>query len=216
MPGISEEERARRDALIADAQRTGRFMKDVAGEHDIRDMQDSTGPSLLGICGRKGSGKSTAAQVLLDAGWKRVKFADPLKNMLRVIGLDDRHIEGDLKEVPCDLLGGKTPRWAMQSLGTEWGRKCIYDDFWMSLARREIALVLAQGYSVVVDDVRFDNEADMIRELGGSVLLIKRGPDAPIEHESEKGVTPDFIYENDLTREHLAGYMHWVFLDTDF
>jgi len=187
----------------------------MINEHDIRDMQDSAGPSLLGICGRKGSGKSTAAQVLLDAGWKRVKFADPLKNMLRVIGLDDRHIEGDLKELPCDLLGGKTPRWAMQSLGTEWGRNCIFPDFWMSLARREIALVLAQGYSVVVDDVRFDNEADMIRELGGSVLLIKRGPDAPIEHESEKGVTPDFIYENDLTREHLAGYIHYVFLDRD-
>jgi len=181
---------------------------------DIEAMQDN-GPSLLGICGRKGSGKSTAAQVLLDAGWKRVKFADPLKNMLRVIGLDDRHIEGDLKELPCDLLGGKTPRWAMQSLGTEWGRNCIFPDFWMSLARREIALVLAQGYSVVVDDVRFDNEAQMIRDLGGSVLLIKRGSDAPIEHESEKGVTPDFTYENDLTVKHLTGYMHYVFLENE-
>lgn len=187
----------------------------MINEHDIRDMQDSTGPSLLGICGRKGSGKSTAAQVLFDAGWKRVKFADPLKNMLRVIGLDDRHIEGDLKELPCDLLGGKTPRWAMQSLGTEWGRKCIFPDFWMSLARREIESVLAQGFNVVVDDVRFDNEAEMIRGLGGSVLLIKRGPDKPIEHESEKGVTPDFTYENDLTPEHLAGYIHYVFLENE-
>ena len=182
---------------------------------DIRDMQDN-GPSLLGISGRKGSGKSTAAQVLLDAGWKRVKFADPLKNMLRVIGLDDRHLEGDLKEVPCDLLGGKTPRWAMQSLGTEWGRKCIFPDFWMSLARREIALVMGQGYSVVVDDVRFDNEADMLRELGGSILQIKRGPAPEVTHESEKGVTPDFTYENDKTVEHLAGYMHYVVLGRDF
>lgn len=37
MTGISEEERARRDALIAEAQRTGRHMKDVAAELGINE-----------------------------------------------------------------------------------------------------------------------------------------------------------------------------------
>lgn len=185
----------------------------MINEHDIRDMRDTSGPSLLGISGRKGSGKSEAAKVLLHAGWKRVKFADPLKNMLRVMGLDDRHIEGELKELPCDILGGQTPRWAMQSLGTEWGRKMIYDDLWLNLAKREIALVLAQGHNVVVDDVRFENEAAMLRDLGGSVLEIRRGPAPEVTHESEKGVTADLVYENDRSLEALAGYMHYVFLD---
>jgi hypothetical protein len=26
-----------------------------------------------------------------------------------------------------------TPRWAMQTLGSEWGRQCISDDFWTNL-----------------------------------------------------------------------------------
>ena len=90
-------------------------------------------PGLLGIHGKAGSGKSTAAQVLIDGGFKRVKFADPLKNMLRAIGLTDQHIEGDLKEVPCDMLLGQTPRHAMQTLGTEWGRGCIGGEFWTCL-----------------------------------------------------------------------------------
>jgi len=184
----------------------------MIGADDIRDMQDDTGPSLLGISGRKGSGKSVAAQVLLDAGWKRVKFADPLKNMLRALGLTDVHIEGELKEHPCYLLGGKTPRWAMQSLGTEGGRNCIGEDFWLDLAKRQIGILLSQGFSVVVDDVRFENEAAMLRDLGGTVLEIQRGPAPEVTHVSEAGVEPNMICRNDLTVEHLRGYMRHVFL----
>lgn len=167
--------------------------------------------ALLGITGKAGSGKSTAAQVLLDAGWTRIKFADPLKDMLRAIGLDDRHIEGHLKEVPCDLLRGKTPRWAMQTLGTEWGRECIAQDLWIALARRRIALAMAAGLSVVVDDVRFENEAEVIRELGGMVLGLDRG-DGAGGHVSESGVLSDMEYPNAGTLSELRGWMTYVFL----
>ena len=40
-------------------------------------------PRLVAFTGLAGSGKSTAAQVLIDAGWVRVKFADILKSMLQ-------------------------------------------------------------------------------------------------------------------------------------
>lgn len=170
--------------------------------------------SLLGITGKAGSGKSTAAQVLLDAGWTRIKFADPLKDMIRAIGLDDRHIEGHLKEVPCELLRGKTPRHAMQTLGTEWGRECIAHDFWIAIAKRRIALAMAAGLNVVVDDVRFENEADVIRELGGMVLGLERGDGAGF-HVSESGVRPDIRYQNAGTLEELRGYMRYVFLMSD-
>lgn len=166
---------------------------------------------LVGITGKAGSGKSTAAQVLLDAGWVRIKFADPLKDMLRAIGLDDRHIEGHLKEVPCDMLMGKTPRHAMQTLGTEWGRECIAPDFWVALARRRIALAMAAGLNVVVDDVRFENEAQVIRELGGFVLGLERGDGAGL-HVSEAGVLPDIQHINDGTVAELRGFVTYVFL----
>ena len=168
--------------------------------------------ALLGITGKAGSGKSTAAQVLIDAGWVRIKFADPLKDMLRAIGLTEDQIEGHLKEVPCDLLQGKTPRWAMQSLGTEWGRGCIGERFWLDIARRKIALAMAAGLSVVVDDVRFENEAQVIRELGGLVLGISRNVNVSSGHVSEKGTTVDMTHINNGTVAELRGFMEYVFL----
>ena len=63
----------------------------ITGE-EIREWND--GPSVLGITGRAGSGKTTAADYLVSNGWRRVKMAGPLKDMMRAGGLTDRHIEG--------------------------------------------------------------------------------------------------------------------------
>jgi hypothetical protein len=82
-----------------------------------------TAARLIALTGYAGSGKSTLADILAcEHGFTVVKFAGPLKAMLRALGLDEREIEGDLKEQPCQLLAGHTPRRAMQTLGTEWGR----------------------------------------------------------------------------------------------
>lgn len=171
---------------------------------------------LLGITGPAGSGKSTAAQVLVGAGWARVRMAGPLKAMLRAIGLTDRHLDGDLKELPCDLLQGRTPRHAMQTLGSEWGRALIGPDLWIDLARREIVQTMALGVSVVVDDVRFENEAAMIRALGGMVLGLSRPGTGGGDHVSEAGVAADLTYANDGGIEALQGWMAYVFVWTDF
>ena len=83
---------------------------------------------LIGLCGLPRNGKGTVAEHLRDAhGFKHTKFTGPLKAMLDVFlasaGVDfetrERMIEGDLKETPQPFMGNKTPRWAMQSLGTE-------------------------------------------------------------------------------------------------
>lgn len=186
--------------------RTG--FKMVISQHDIDAM---SGPHLVGITGRAGSGKSAASDALVEAGWVRMKFASPLKDMLRAIGLTDQHIEGDLKEVPCDLLCGQTPRHAMITLGTEWGREMIGGNFWMNIAANRIATAMAAGINVVVDDVRFDNEADLIRRLGGVVLGLERDSVLAIDHKSEAGVTADMIYRNDGSAAELRGYMISVF-----
>lgn len=152
--------------------------------------------NLIGLSGKAGSGKTTAAEALIAVGWVRVKMAGPLKDMLRVIGLTEDHIEGHLKEVPCDLLMGQTPRHAMITLGTEWGRKQIDPDLWANVAGERIRLALAAGQRVVVDDIRFENEAAVIRQLGGAVVMIQRDVATQINHESEAGVAPDMIYDN--------------------
>lgn len=128
-------------------------------------------PVIIGFAGLIGAGKTTAALHLVARhGFERVRFAGPLRAMLRALGLTARELEGDLKERPSRLLGGKTPRWALQSLGTEWGRDCIDPDLWV----RAWAAAIEGKPRVVVDDVRFANEVAAIRHLGGRVARIVR------------------------------------------
>ena len=128
---------------------------------------------LIGLTGKAGSGKSFAAQRLVDHhGFRRVKFADPLKNMLRAIGLKDIHLEGELKEVPSRILCGKSPRQTMQTLGTEWGRDIMGEDFWLNLFFIAVTSSDRGLAPIVCDDVRFPNEAGLIRSIGGHVVQI--------------------------------------------
>lgn len=135
----------------------------------------TTSHRLIGLIGKKGSGKDTAAEALEALGFQNVKFAGALKAMLRMLlayqGADEdtirRMIDGDLKEVPTPLLNGKTPRFAMQTLGTEWGRMLIGPDFWLDTAMKKAALA-----DTVITDVRFPNEVKAVKDNGGTVIRI--------------------------------------------
>lgn len=65
-----------------------------------------------------------------------------------------------------------TPRYALQTLGTEWGRQ-INEDIWLLCAEREAVNRQVDGF-VVVADCRFVNEAAFIRSRGGLVVKIVR------------------------------------------
>lgn len=118
------------------------------------------------------AGKSTLAEALIyERGFTRVKMADALKTMLRALlayqGLRDdaieMRIEGVLKAESSPWLYGQTPRYAMQTLGTQWGRDCMGEDFWVEVASSKIYTLLAAGRPVVIDDIRFENEYYMVR-----------------------------------------------------
>ena len=144
-------------------------------------------PIIIGICGLKGSGKSEVAKRLeIALSARRVRFASPLKDMLRVLGLSEDEIEGRLKEAPCDKLCGKTPRHAMLTLGTEWGREMIGPNFWMDAWQRNALSHLAAGSNVITEDLRFPNELDALINAGGIVLRVTRPGVKAGEHESEQ------------------------------
>jgi predicted kinase len=134
---------------------------------------------LVAMTGNKGSGKDTFAHVLVrEFDFVHTRFADPLKNMLRTLfkdaGIDpEDYIEGPYKEAPCDILCGKTPRHAMQTLGTEW-RDMIDRKLWTKLWRARVELYLKQGLPVIVTDCRFIHEAATIREMGGYIVRVER------------------------------------------
>lgn len=150
---------------------------------------------IVAFTGLAGAGKSTAALRLVDRhGYTRVKFADPLKAMLRAgLLMNDDEIEGALKQLPCKKLCGKTPRFGMQSIGTEWGRVLIGEDIWVN-AWRAMVDDLPEVIPVVVDDCRFPNEAEAIRAACGHIVHIERvgaGADGDAaKHSSETQELP--------------------------
>lgn len=145
---------------------------------------------LIAFTGLKGSGKDTAASVFVDLGYEHVKMAGCLKGMLRAMlayqlvdeATIDRMIDGDLKEAPSALLGGRSPRHAMQTLGTEWGRDLMTPTLWADLVRSRCAAFA----KVVISDVRFPNEVDLVRSMGGKVYRVERGLAADDLHPSER------------------------------
>lgn len=183
-------------------------------------------PRVVGLCGFAGSGKSEAAAALEREGYTRLRFAGPLKAILRDAlsraGLGDvavdRRVEGDLKEVPCDYLGGKTPRHFMQAIG-EWARREIHPDFWVNMVMPEAEKILAQGGRVVFEDVRHLNEAAAIKgtevdnATGARELWQVKGrrahlPGDAATHASEQNparLLPDFVLNNTRDIAHLAG-----------
>ena len=151
----------------------------------------SSKPTLIGLVGRKGSGKDTAAVKLMEEGYANEKFAGALKEMIRCLlayqGVEasviERMIEGDLKEEPTKYLAGQTPRHAMQTLGTEWGRKLMADTLWIDVTMTRVA-----GRKVVLTDVRFPNEVEAVERAGGIPIGITAEWVKPVEgeHESER------------------------------
>jgi len=152
-------------------------------------------PHIIGIAGYAGSGKSTAADILVNEhGFERIKFADGLKNMLRALGLTDRAIEGENKEEPHHLLLGRTPRYAMQTLGTEWGRHCIGEDFWVHYWKMRVRarLIASPAVRIVVDDVRYPNEVQAVQSLSGALWWVSRpGVEPATQHSSEHSLASE-------------------------
>jgi len=152
-------------------------------------------PSLISLYSPSmQSGKSVVANTLVaDCDYHLVKFADPLKSMVREFlsmtgapkPLIEEMLEGSMKEKPIPGLGVST-RHLMQTLGTEWGRDQVHRDLWVNLTRHTIEQHGVLGHNVVIDDMRFPNELEMVTELGGHVVRVDRtGTSRYAGHTSE-------------------------------
>lgn len=171
-------------------------------------------PPVIGLCGYAGAGKTTAASVLVrNHGYTRLRYAAPIKAAVAAIiaagsgdsGYARRCVDGDLKERPCAELGGATPRVAMQTLGTEWGRRYLGELAWLNIMQMRAGALLAEGRRIVIDDVRFDDEARQVKRLGGPVLLVQRADVVRRSaHKSEDLPPYDAVIRNDGDESDLA------------
>lgn len=163
---------------------------------------------IIAFTGLIGSGKTTAAFRLIEEhNYRRVRFAGPLKDMAYAFGLSYEQIDGNLKEKPCNLLGGKTPREFMQLLGTEFGRNLIDPNIWIR-AWEHAASQVPPGIGIVVDDCRFPNEAEAVRRLSSKsriVRITRKGQGTRQSHVSElQAFDVDSLLENDDGLEELV------------
>ncbi len=179
---------------------------------------------LLGLTGKAGAGKDTAADYLESRyGFKKYALASPIKAQLNArFGWDDSAwLDRAWKEENRFACGGReasagfeafSPRSWAQWLGTEVGRTIsdalsLPHSVWVALMRAEWGqLVEERGAQarLVVPDVRFSDEADAIHSLGGQMLAIHRLVPDVIEHVSERGLPRDRIdltVFNHFTRE---------------
>lgn len=155
--------------------------------------------NIVGFAGPAGCGKTTLAKLLVEQhGYTRLSFAGPLKAALAAMGLPE----------PAGLAGkeaiipwlGVSWRHCAQTLGTEWGRKLVNQNLWVLATMAG----LKHGGKYVFDDVRFENESDAIREVGGNLVHIKgRAGDVGSTtkaHASETGIrldVSDMVFYNE-------------------
>ena len=144
---------------------------------------------IIGFTGPAGAGKDLAASMV--PGACRIAFADPIyQGLSAMLGIPEGVLrDRSGKENPIVGIGA-SPRQLLQTLGTEWGRQMIRDDIWLRVAFWRWEQLAAGGVSlIVVPDVRFSNEARLIRENGGEVWMIHRPGVEPVaSHSSEAGL----------------------------
>ena len=143
---------------------------------------------IIGLVGYKGSGKDLFADYLVDKyGYEKISVAEPLKKACAILfSLEDKYFQDqDLKEQVITEWG-MSPRQMMQIVGTDLLRNRLYQDFWVRHFRLRIQQSIQKGSTkIVCPDIRFQNEADVVKQYGGLNVYIDRFAKRKDTHASE-------------------------------
>lgn len=166
---------------------------------------------LIGFSGKKGSGKSYFADYLVNNKlFIKLSFASPLKEITKILfNLSDEDVKDPIKKELINPKFNASPRELMQWLGTdimreEFNKKFNYSgSIWIDSVKDKIKTLLEDNKDVVIDDVRFQNEVDMIHSLGGIVINLHNDLDNTLNnststHSSEnQKLTFNYEFVND-------------------
>jgi len=181
---------------------------------------------IIGLNGKKESGKDTVADYLAAKhGFDKIGFADEMyRGICALFGIDLEtahawknsefgikvEISGLVHDVKLEY-GEYTWREFLQRFGTDMARHIWGEDFWVDRLEKAY-LTDGDTDMLVIKDVRYDNEAEMIRDHGGTVWEILRPGYNGDGHESEAGISEHLIdgeLSNDASIEELHEMLDW-------
>lgn len=144
---------------------------------------------LIGFCGAAYAGKSSSAKYFINKyNFTQLAFASALKENIgkNIFGLSDEQLYGTKKE-EVDERWGLSARQILQQSGNEMRK--IHNEIWVKTL---INTAKQQGNAanIVVDDVRYPNEINAIKDAGGVVIKVVRPEHKQLgasesKHESE-------------------------------
>jgi len=158
---------------------------------------------IVAIAGPAQSGKSTVAAYLKSQNYTEDSFAAPIRSCVaHIFNISLTQLE-KCKDQPMYPFHW-TPRKMMQTLGTEWGRQMIQDDLWIVSLKERIK---NEPGNIVISDLRFENEAAVLRDMGADIWHIERPGVANVaNHISENGIMRqlhDYVLLNNGTKYEL-------------
>jgi hypothetical protein len=174
---------------------------------------------LIGLHGYPGVGKDAIANILSAHGYRRLAFADKLRESLLALnpvvlieGGRGHRLRPVVEAMGWDTAKRRIPevRELLQRFGTEVGRELLGTDVWVDLAFRD-----APPSATVITDVRFPNELAAVRSRGGVVVEVRRpGHGAVNDHASETRHACDYTLDNDgdidALREKVEHLLWWA------
>lgn len=190
---------------------------------------------LIGLTGPAGSGKDTVADLLVThAGFYKMAFADPLRaevcdafcieplylsrretkeHAMSCLALskcaDQAFVDRMAVHWEADLAMPRSPRQILQWWGTDY-RRAQSPNYWAKQTARRVYDLFADRitHRIVITDVRFDNEAELIDRHGGLVWQVTRpgcdvAPGAHISEVTGEAFKPDAVLHNSHDIKHL-------------
>ena len=175
---------------------------------------------LIGITGKIGSGKTTASRYLCNQwSFQEYTMAQPLKDIAKIFGFNESELYGTQgQKLKIHPHWGISAREFLQKVGTELFRDKLPEvipdmkiekSIWCDLFK----LKYDKNISTVVSDIRFTDEAEAIKELGGIIIHIERVTSLSDCHRSEtQNIKADFHINNNGDVGHLYAELDKILL----
>lgn len=172
---------------------------------------------IIGLIGRKRSGKDTvAAHLVENYGHTRLAFADGVRDALyRLNPLIADRSDWDIHRVAdlVDAVGWENAkedteiRSLLQRMGTDAVRDVVGEEAWVKALERKVdqfPILQVEGLRrpitprIVITDVRFPNEAEYVIDEGGTIVRILR-PDTDMSGDTHISETALDFFSADVT-----------------